>query len=82
MRLIMMRWLAIPILMLGGAVLSGCDKAHQDQAQQQDSRAMSRVMGTASEGYAKVEPGAALQFPKITCPTPGFVRSGGILPPI
>ncbi|GAB1097156.1 MAG: lipocalin-like domain-containing protein [Shewanella algae] len=76
MRLITMRWRAVvPLLaglLLGGAVLSGCDKAHQDQAQQQDSRAMSRVMGTASEGYAKVEPGAALQFPEDHLPHPRF----------
>ncbi|MCE9788356.1 lipocalin-like domain-containing protein [Shewanella chilikensis] len=76
MRLMTMRWRAVaPLLaglLLGGAVLSGCDKAHQDQAQQQDSRAMSRVMGTASEGYAKVEPGAALQFPKDHLPHPRF----------
>ncbi|GAB1111925.1 MAG: lipocalin-like domain-containing protein [Shewanella algae] len=76
MRLITMRWRAVaPLLaglLLGCAVLSGCDKAHQDQAQQQDSRAMSRVMGTASEGYAKVEPGAALQFPKDHLPHPRF----------
>ncbi|MBO2659594.1 lipocalin-like domain-containing protein [Shewanella algae] len=76
MRLITMRWpVAAPLLaglLLSGAVLSGCDKAHQDQAQQQDSRAMSRVMGTASEGYAKVEPDAALQFPDDHLSHPGF----------
>ncbi|MCL1163431.1 carotenoid 1,2-hydratase [Shewanella chilikensis] len=76
MRLITMQWRAVaPLLaalLLGGAVLSGCDKAHQDQAQQQDSRAMSLVMGTASEGYAKVEPGAALQFPEDHLPHPRF----------
>jgi predicted secreted hydrolase len=33
---------------------------------------MSRVMGTASEGYAKVEPGAALQFPEDHLPHPRF----------